>query len=209
MKTLKLITTLLLFALYSCGQNNVKHKVDPSVTNLSNKIIPLVSYIDNTDSSKQALLYLDSATSMDKNCFSCYYNKLMFLYSLKRFNKAVETINECIRIKPWAYDLNFTGGILYEKVGDTISSKKYFQKSLKIINSVLDTVKNKNLDYEVLLSFKAVNLIMLDDFKGGNALLNDFVDRQKESDLKEMALSYMNKSKKELVDMLTDSKYRP
>ena len=207
MTTLKFITAFLLIGLYSCGQNTAKKKVDPQVTILSNKIIPLVNYIDNPDSCKQALLFLDSATNIDNNCFLCYHNKLMFLYSLKRFDKAVETMNECIRIKPWAYDLYFTGGILYEKVGDTISSKKYFQKSLTIINSVLDTMKARNLDYEMLVSNKAVNLIMLDDYKGGNDLLKAFADRQQERDLKEMALSYMNKSKKQLVDILTDSKY--
>ena len=207
MKTLKFITTFLLIALYSCGQNTAKHKVDPKVTVLSNKIIPLVNYIDNPDSCKQALLYLDSATNIDNNCFLCYHNKLMFLYSLKQFDRAVETMNECIRIKPWTYDLYLTGGILYEKVGDTISSKKYFQKSLTIINSVLDTVKARNLNYEVLVSNKAVNLIMLDDNKSGNALLETIAARQQESEVKEMALSFMNKSKKELVDMMTDSQY--
>ena len=207
MTTLKFTTAFLLIALYSCGQNTAKRKVDPSVTILSNKIIPLVSHLNNPDSCKQALLYLDSATKIDSDCFLCYYNKLMFLYSLKQFDRAVETMNDCIRIKPWAYDLYLTGGILNEKIGDTISSKKYFQKSLTIINSVLDTMKARNLDYEVLISSKAIDLIMLNDNKSGNELLTLIANRQQESELKDMALSYMNKSKKELVDMLTDSQY--
>ncbi len=207
MTTLKFITAFLLIALCSCRQNTDKKKVEPKVKTLSNKIIPLVSHLDNSDSCKLALLYLDSATTIDNNCFNCYHNKLMFLYSLKQFDKAVQTLNECIRIAPRAYDLYFTGGILYEKVGDTVSSKRYFQKSMTIINSALDTMKARDLDYEVLLNNKAVNLIMLDDYKGGNDMLKAFADRQKERDLKEMAQSYMNKSKKEIVEMLTDSKY--
>ena len=204
MTTLKFITAFLLIALYSCGQNTATRKVDPKVTALSNKIIPLVSYLDNPDSCKQALLYLDSATNIDNNCFLCYYNKLMFLYSLKQFDKAVKTMNECIRIKPWAYEFYSTGGILYEKVGDTVSSKKYFQKSLTIINSILDTTKVRDLNYEALLNFKAVNLIMLDQYKDGNDLLKANADRQQEPEFKKTTLSYMNKSKKQLVDMLTD-----
>jgi tetratricopeptide (TPR) repeat protein len=207
MTTLKLITTFLLIALYSCGQNTAKRKVDPSVTILSNKIIPLVNYMDNSDSCKKALLYLDSATAIDNNCFQCHYNKLMFLYSLKRFDKAVETMNECIRIKPLAHDLYTTGGILYEKIGDTISSRKYFQKSLTILNPVLDTMKVQNMNYEMLISNKAINLIMLGDNKSGNDLLKGIADRQQEPELKAMILSFMNKSKKELVDMMTDSQY--
>ena len=207
MTTLKFITVFLLVALYSCGQNTAKQKVDPKVTILSNKIIPLTNYIDNPDSCKQALLYLDSATNIDNNCFLCYHNKLMFLYSLKQFDKAVETMNECIRIKPTAHDLYLTGGILYEKIGDTISSKKYFQKSLTILNSVLDTMKVQDMTYEMLVTNKAINLIMLDNNKKGNDLLKTIADREQEPELKELTLSFMNKSKKELVEKMTNNQY--
>ena len=207
MTTLKFITAFLLIALYSCGQNTAKQKVDPKVTTLSNNIIPLVNYLDNPDSCKQALLYLDSATAIDNNCFQCYYNKLMFLSSLKRFDKAVETMNECIRIKPLAHDLYTTGGILYEKIGDTISSRKYFQKSLTILKPVLDTMNIHDLNYEMLITNKAINLIMLGDNKTGHDLLKSISDRQKEPELKELTLSFMNKSKKELVEMMTSSQY--
>ena len=207
MTTLKFINAFLYTALYSCGQSTATKKVDPNVIILSNRIIPLVKHLENPDSCKQALVYLDSATKIDNNCFQCYYNKLMFLYSLKQFDKAVETINECIRIKPSANDLFLTGGILYEKVGDTISSRKYFQKSLTILNSVLDTMKMQDLNYEMLINNKAINLIMLDDNKRGNDLLKTIADNQQEPELKELTLSFMNKSKKELVDMMTDSQY--
>jgi len=207
MTTLKFVTAFLLIALYSCGQNITKRKVDPAVTILSNKIIPLFNYLDNPDSCKQALLYLDSATAIDNNCFLCYYNKLMFLYSLKLYDKAVGTMNECIRIQPLAHDLYTTGGILYEKLGDTVSSRKYFKKSLTILNPVLDTMKVQNMSYEMLVSNKAINLIMLGENKTANNLLKAIADRQQEPELKEMTLSFMNKSKKELVDMMTDSQY--
>jgi len=204
MTTLKLITAFLLIAFYSCGQNIAKQSADPKVSALSNKIIPLVKYIDNPDSCKQALLYLDSATNIDDKCFLCYHNKLMFLYSLKQFDKAVEAINACIRIIPTAHDLYLTGGILYERIGDTISSQKYFQKSLKILNSVLDTMKVQDMNYEMLAGNKAINLIMLNDNKIGNELFKSIADRQQDPELKALTLAFMNKSKKELVEMMTN-----
>lgn len=208
MAILKFITAFLFTALFSCVQNTAKQKVDPKVAVLGNKIIPLVNYIDNPDSCRQALLYLDSATNIDNSCFDCYHNKLMFLCSLKQFDKAVETVNECIRIKPEAHDLYLTGGFLYEKTGDTVSSRNYFQKSLTIINSVLDTMKVQNRNYEMLVSNKALNLIMLDDNNTGNVLLKAIADRQQEPGLKEITLSFINKGKKELVEMMVDSQYR-
>lgn len=131
----------------------------------------------------------------------------MFLYSLKQFDKAVETMNECIRISPSAHDLYLTGGILYEKIGDTISSRKYFQISLTILNSVLDTMKVRDMTYEMLVSNKAINLIMLDYNKVGNDILKALADKQQEPELKEMTMSFMNKSKKELVEIMTSSQY--
>lgn len=206
MRSLKLITALLLIALYSCGQNITMRKVDPKVTILSNKIIPLVHDIDDPDSCKQALLYLDSATNIDNNCFQCYYNKLMFLYSLKQFDKAVDVTSECIRIRPSAPDLYLTGGILYEKVGDTISSRKYFQKSLSILNPVLDSMKVQDMSYDMLVTTKAITLIMLDDNKTGIDLLKGLADRQQDPELKEVTLSFM-KSKNELIEMMTNFQY--
>ncbi len=205
MTSLKLITVFLLIALSSCRQKTAKRKTDPTISILSNKIIPLVNYIDDPDSSKQALLYLDSATNIDNNCFLCYYNKLMFLYSLKQFDKAIETMNECIRIKPAAHDLYLSGGFLYEKIGDTISSRKHFQKSLAILNTVLDTMNVQNMNYEMLVCNKAIALIMLDDNMIGNNLLKEIVDKQHDPELKKLALSFMTKSKKELVEMMTNT----
>ncbi len=109
------------------------------------------------------------------------------MYSLKQFDKAVETMNECIRIKPSAHDLYLTGGILYEKIGDTISSKKYFQKSLTILNPVLDTMNSHHSDYEMLVSNKAFNRLTITcsaTSKAGNNLLKiNFDFRTKERTL--------------------------
>jgi tetratricopeptide (TPR) repeat protein len=208
MTILKFIPAFLLIAVYACGQHTPKRKVDPSVTLLCNKIIPLVNHLSNPDSCKQALLYLDSAVTIDNHCFQCHHNKLMFLCALKQFGEAVETINACISLKPSAHDLYLTGGILYEKVGDTIAAKKYFHRSLAILNSVLDTMDIRHLDHEMLVSNKAINLIMLGDNKTGNDLLKSILNSQKEPEWRELTLPFINKRKKELVEMMTTSEYR-
>jgi tetratricopeptide (TPR) repeat protein len=207
MTTLKFIVSFLSIALYSCGQNSAKRKIDPSVTSLSNKIIPYINHLDNPDSCKKALSYLDSATSLDNNCFLCYYNKLMFLTSLNQYDKAVVAINNCIRITPYAHDLYLQGGILYEKIGDTISSRNYFEKSLTICNNVLDTMNVSNRDYEMLIGNKAVNLIMLDNQLQAKEILKKLYDSQTDPDLKRMTLSMMNKNKKELLESMLSDQY--
>jgi hypothetical protein len=77
-----------------------------------------------------------------------------------------------MRIEHDAHDLYLTAGILHEKVGDTISSKYYFTKSLTICNSVLDTMKTSNRDDAMLVTNKAINLIMLGDSVHASNILN-------------------------------------
>ncbi len=155
----------------------------------------------------QRNLQLDNATSIDSNYFLGHYNKLMFFNQLKEFDKAVLTIDKLIQLRPSAHDLYLTGGILYERIGDTISSKKYFEKSLTICNTVLDTMNKTNRDYEMLVGNKAVNLIMLGDEIKANELLKELHDSQTNEELKKMTLSMMNKSKKELLALWTEDKY--
>lgn len=71
---------------YSCTQKQTKHKADPSVVELNNKIVPLVNHINNPDSCRRALLFLDNVTAIENNCFLCHYNKLMFQSQLKLYD---------------------------------------------------------------------------------------------------------------------------
>jgi len=206
MTTLKIITLLLLITLCSCGQKKPYSKVDVNVARLSNKIIPLTNYIDNPDSCKKALSFLDSATTIDSTCFLCYYNKLMFLSSLKQYDKGILTINRLLRLRPFANNLYLTGGVFYIKSGDTTSANAYFQKSLTICNNVLDTMSNDNRDYIMLTINKAINIIMLGDQIKGNEILKQLHDKQTDSTYRDYIASFMNKTKDELID-LSEGKY--
>jgi tetratricopeptide (TPR) repeat protein len=200
MRILKFIVIFLWVGIYSCKQKAESHKIGPTAIRLSNTAMALVPFIKNTDSSEKAILLLDSATEIDNNYFLGYQNKLMFLNELKQYCKAIIAINNLIRIKPIAQDLYFNGGLLYEKTGDTVSSKNYFQKSLTICNNVLDTMTASDRDYEMLNSYKAVNLIMLGEQAKANKLLNNLYDNQTDTSLKKSILLLMNKNKQEFIE---------
>jgi len=207
MTNFKFITTFLLITLYSCGQKPAKYKVDPAAVELNNKAMTLVAFIDNADSSNKAISLLDKATTIDSNYFLGHYNKLMFFNQLKQFDKAVLTINKLIQLRPSAHDLYLTGGILYERIGDTVSSKAYLTKSLTICSAVLDTMSVTNRDYEMLMSNKATNLIMLDNQQKANEILKQLYDKQTDEELKKNTLSMMNKNKKQLLELWTSDQY--
>ncbi len=194
---------LLSIALFSCGQKQTINHSKTTVAALSNKIIPLVNHLNNQDSCLMALRHLDSATEINKNCFSCYQNKLMFLYALQQFDKAIVAINECIRLQPQAHDLYLTAGVLHEKTGDSNKAAQYFQQSLLLLKTILDSTNTDDPNYDILMTNLALNRLLLGDSTAGNKLLQAVADRQQEPQQKASVLSFTHRSKKELVDMLT------
>ncbi len=202
MRGTKIILIFTLFSLSASAQKEIQHKVDPAAVRLNNMAMEL--NIQNSDSASKAIIFLDSATAIDSNYYLAYYNKLIFLNQLKQYSKAIIAINNLIRMQPNANVFYFNGGIIYEKMGDTISSRNYFQKSLEICTKVLDTMKVENRNYEMLSTNKAVDLIMLGEKEEGNLLLIRVYENQADKSQKAMALSFMNKSKSEIVEMITN-----
>jgi hypothetical protein len=60
-----------------------------------------------------------------------------------------------------------------------------------------------NTDYEMLLTNKAANLIMLGYQQQANGILKNLYDKQTDEELKMNTLLMMNKSKKQLLEFLT------
>jgi tetratricopeptide (TPR) repeat protein len=201
MTTQKIILVFLLIVLYSCGQNSAEYKVNKNAVNLNKNAMELVKYISNTDSAQKAINLLDSATGIDSNYYLGYFNKLMFLNNLKQYDKAISATKSLIKLRPNAHDLYILNGVFFEKVNDSISSKGCFEKSLAICNSVLGTMNLSNLDYEMIVINKAVNLIMLSKNAEANGLLNKFSKTQQEGKMKNITLSMINLSKKQLIEL--------
>lgn len=197
MRHLNFLLFLLLTTLLCC-----KKKPAANPVALNNQAMKLVPFISNADSSKKALLLLDSATKIDSNYFSGHFNKLMFLDNLKQYDRVIATINNLIRIKPFANDLYLMGALQYEKKGDTITSKEYYQKSLAICNKVLDTMSVANKDYEMLLGNKGINEVMLEKQIKSNETFRKLYNIQTDSFSKTMTLKIMNKSRREVLDSL-------
>jgi tetratricopeptide (TPR) repeat protein len=207
MTTLKFTFLFLIIALYSCGQTTTKHKVNPESIRLNKEITPLFSYTNNPDSCRKALLILDSVTAIDSNDFIAYNNKLFFLYGLKQYDLAINTTNKLISLRPNAHDLFMLKGNLLYKIGDTTSANLNFEKSLKICNSVLDTMQETDRDYGMFVIDKAVNLIMLGDSAKANKILKILYDKQPDDPEfdnvdKKYILSLMNKNRIQLIDFL-------
>jgi len=204
MTTLRILIVVVLINFCACGQRDVKSKADSRAVKLNNRAMSIVPFMNFKDSCLKAISLLDSATAIDSTYFLGHFNKLIFLEQLKEYSKEAIVIDHLIKIKPFANDLYSLGGIIRERIGDTINSKKYFQKSLLICDKVLDTMNIKNRDYEMIVGNKAVNLIMLGEGNRGNEILQKLYNNQSDSLAKKMTLSIMNKTKWQLLDSYTN-----
>ena len=202
----KLAIIIFYFSLLACGQKSNRHTANPVAVRLNNRAMEAFPYIKNKDSADKIIILLDSATALDSNYFIGYYNKQMVLSQLKLYDRSTVALQNLIRLRPNANDLFLNGGILYEAIGDTGTSRIYFRKSLIICKSILDTMNVNNRDYATLGINMALNLIMLGQEKEGNGLLAKVYEGETDSSVKELTKSYIKKSKRELIDMLTNPK---
>lgn len=202
MNNFRLYFACLLTLLWSCGERSGKENAAQGTDALSDPVVRLAQHLDKPDSCRKAIAYLDSAAKANDQCFLCYYNQLMFFSALQDYDGALKVINECQRIRPGAYDLYLMGGFLYQKKGDSLLAVTNFQRSLAIINDILDTTKTQALNYVQLVTHKALSLVMLGDQQGGNELLQRLADNEKDTVLKEGILALMYKSKKELTERM-------
>jgi hypothetical protein len=126
MTILKSLTIFLCLALLSCGhaaKPHTRHQTDPKAEELYRQVMPLVNYTDDPDTCSKAIALLDSATSIDDSCFSCYFNKLMFLSSLRQPDKIRSTYQNLIRLEPQNARLYLWRGYFYE-----INGRQYFRQ---------------------------------------------------------------------------------
>jgi tetratricopeptide (TPR) repeat protein len=197
----KIYLIIISFVFLACGTKTDPKKINPIAVKLNDSAMGVFNYVDNIDSANKAIKLLDSATELDSNYFLAYYNKLIILNQQKDYDKAIETIKNLVRISPNANDTYFNGGIIYELMGDTISSRRYFQKSLEICNKILDTMSAPNKNYALLAVSKSANLIMLGQQINGNLFLKQVYEKQADSSLKQWMYPFLNKTKQGMIDI--------
>ena len=167
------------------------------------KAIDLAPFMKD-DSLKKAIVYLDSATSIDSSCVLCYSNKLTFLLSLKLFDRAMSTVLKIIELRPGEYYYYTTAGMLSELSGDSALAKSYFQQSLNLSEKVLDTVKIRSADYYGISVLQSNIYLMLGDSIKSKQQLRDLLKGMPAGRdfefWKDIIESHLSKSRRMLLD---------
>ncbi|MCO4292259.1 hypothetical protein NF867_05205 [Solitalea sp. MAHUQ-68] len=151
-------------------------------------ILPL-----NRDSSLKALSLLDSAVRLDSNFFAAYWNMFSIKNSLGLYKETIPTLEHLQRIKPTNPDLPMFEGLMLERTGDSLNSKKYFNRSLTLFNAILDTLNQTNKNYNFTKLNQALCLILSGDESSGRQQLKTLAREP-------FAMEYLNKSRQEIIE---------
>ena len=203
---MRLILFLLLFGFVACGQQTKKYIPDKTAVQLNDSAMRLAMHSINDSSYQKVILLLDKATAIDTNYFIAYFNKLSYQFKLKQYNKALETAKHINSIRPNFVDQYVTVGILYEKTGDTITAKKYYDIALNKFNKILDTMSINNKNYDMLSMGKGIDLILAGQQISGNEILKQLYNNPIDDIFKEFVSSYVNKSRGEVFENLINPK---
>src|SRR5438874_10351933 len=139
---MRFLFVFLLINCLACGQQKAqKPKVNPQAKRLNDSAIQTMI---NTSDYEKGIALLDQAIAIDSNYYVAYNNKLSFQLMMKKYEEALPTLKNLNRLRPADPQFYFTTGILYEQLGDTIISQKYFTDAGIYYDKILDTMKEEN-----------------------------------------------------------------
>lgn len=190
---------IFLFIIFNYSCTTKKHVVNEKSKELYRSAINSMMPFD-TLSYKKAISLLDSVIEIDTNFYKAYFEKCAIQLQLEQYDNALETSKQLNRINPNNPDNFSIIGSIYLKIGDTISSKKCFQKAIigydKDANRIFISKKKRN---SILLN-KAMLLIMYGDEKEGRNILNQLYKDESDINQKEALKQLLNTSKNELME---------
>ena len=110
---------------------------------------------------EKAIGLLDKAIQIDSNYSIAYFNKFNFQGRLKKYQDALSTGKELIRLYSNDGTITYVVGLACERTGDTLSAGKYYEKALAQHEKVLATMDTSDRRYSSIGSAKACDLFML------------------------------------------------
>src|SRR4051812_13855444 len=90
---------LLLLAFVSCDSEKPKRKINPQARAL-NDTACMISRSGKAEDVLRAITLLDSATAIDPDYFTAYWNKMAFLNETKQYSRSLRAVKELNRLHP-------------------------------------------------------------------------------------------------------------
>lgn len=114
--------------IFSCTSTNEKVvEINPSAIALNDKAVEEIISLNP----QKAIVFLDSALSIEPNYATAFTNKIAAYNQLMDFNSALETTLEYSRTPEFPVKNNAMIAMAYERIGEFDKSITYYKKALK------------------------------------------------------------------------------
>ncbi len=186
--------TIILFIIISILQSCKGYEVNPKAIELNNKAVQLMQRRDYD----KALVLFNKAIEIDENYHILYSNMTTLYLNKKQYDKALQASNKVIEIKPDLAEAWTFAGMLYDRMGDSLTAKQYYRKSIELYDERIDDPEKVKFLFANRLN-RAFSLILLGNEKEGkdemrklksenpdNLTINDFLNLNKKEYIKQM-----------------------
>jgi len=186
---------MLAVLIISCSEQKKKSSFDPydpKAIELNNKAVRLMHQNKNDS----AILVFDQAIEADKTYYMPHSNKVTIYVGQREYQKALQESELSIEKRPDLAEGWTMTGMLHEKLGDSITAAKYYQKSIDLFDERISDPKMKEKIVPNEMS-KALSLILLGKEKEGK----DILTKLKEDNPKNLVIEeFLKINRKEFIN---------
>lgn len=182
-----IIGFVLLNIVISCSAQNSTY--NPKSIDLNNKSIDLIAKSYGVDTLlKEALVMLNNAIKLDTSYYIAYQSKAIVLCKLKKYDSAIITLDNVLKLKKNTAEVLSTQGFILEKVGKKSEATIKYKAAFIEYERLIKEQPNK-VEYQVN---KAFLLVFLANKEAANKSLKEILQKYPKNKSAEATLSILD-----------------
>ncbi|HEY9003351.1 MAG TPA: hypothetical protein VIM89_18490 [Mucilaginibacter sp.] len=167
----------LLTSNYVCAQSSINYDRAKKLSDSALMLEATQPSLDAESLYEKKIELINQAIKIDSNYFLAYSDRFMVEFEHKKYNEAILTGKQMIRIEPTNPDLEIDVGGVCENNNDTSSAIQHYKQGLAKYNRILDTISVKNKKRSEYEAGRAIAFILLGDEQKGRTLLKELYDK--------------------------------
>ncbi len=188
------IFSLAILALASCAEKkqHTPGVYDPEAVKLNNRGVRLMEQYKNDS----ALIFFDKAIDTDETYYLPHSNKVNLYMSQRDYKMAMKESELAVEKKPDLAEGWTMAGMLRDKLGDSITANKYYQKSIELFEKrIADSTQREKIVPNRI--FYAISLILSGKKEEGK---EELLKLKEEKPNSQMIEELQNINRKDFID---------
>lgn len=205
MKKLIALIISFLIAMALRGQGLKEHKVaavNQTAIQFNDSAVAIISQPYDSFNYSIALSLLETAIRIDSNFYVAYWNKLSVESQLRKYKQAIETGMKLIAFNPREPQFYGLVGSWYFRIGDSVSSTKYYNQAVILYDQALDTIDTNKIEFKLFKVNRAAILIMLNRSEEAHEILRQMQNIETDEVIKNLIEMVLDKTPQQIYDYL-------